>query len=116
MNDKTLSITTIKNGKELEWITIIEDGIPMWVPRKNADKHLLIQQLDDLFKEAREAEDDEPVVAIICEEATYEVTYFQAAGLYLCDDLEDRYVTLATLTDALWGLVCDKNLVGCKLL
>lgn len=116
MRDEILTITTQKNGKNLEWITIIEDGIPMWIPKKNAAKHLLIKQLDDLFQEAREQGDDEPVVAVICEEASYEVTYFQAAGLYLCDDLEDRYVTLATLTDALWGLVCDKNLVACKLL
>lgn len=116
MSENTLSITTIKNGKELEWVTIIEDGIPMWIPKKNAAKHLLIEQLDQLFKEAVADGDDEPVVALVCEEVTYEVTYFQAAGLYLCDDLEDRYVTLATLTDALWGLVCDKNLISCELL
>lgn len=116
MKQEPITITTVKNGKKQEWITVIEDGIPVWVAKNSIGKHELMEKLADLFHQAIENEDDEPVVEILCRKESYQINYFPAASLYLCEDLEGRYATLSTLVDALWELLADRAITECRLL
>ena len=117
MNQETLTLTTVKNGKTQEWITIIEDGIPVWVAKNSGGKHELLEKLDELFQEAIQNEDDEPVIEIRCRSGqTFQISYFPFATLYLCEELEGRYSTLSTLTDALWELLADQMITDSQLL
>lgn len=110
-----LSIT--KNGKTQQWITVIEDGIPVWVLQNNTKKHELMGHLEQLFNQAVQNDDDEPVIRISCKSGVnYLISYFPYATLYLCEELEGRYATLSTLTDALWELVCEQTVTDYTLL
>ncbi|MGN0293289.1 MAG: hypothetical protein ACI4D3_04710 [Lachnospiraceae bacterium] len=117
MKQKPLTLTTVKNGKIRKWITVVEDGIPVWVAENSIKKHELMEKLDGLFHQAIENEDDEPVVEIrSCSGKNYQVSYFPAASLYLCEDLEGRYATLSTLMDALWELLACQEIQEYRLL
>ncbi|MDD7390506.1 MAG: hypothetical protein PUG60_12820 [Lachnospiraceae bacterium] len=117
MKQESLTLTTVKNGKPQEWITVIEDGIPVWVAKNSVKKHELMEKLDDLFHQAIENEDDEPVVEIYCRSgADYQISYFPAASLYLCEELEGRYATLSTLVDAIWELLACQEIQEYRLL
>lgn len=116
MKQKPLTLTTVKNGKIQEWITVVEDGIPVWVAKNSIKKHELMEKLTDLFHQAIENEDDEPVAEIICRRKNYQINYFPAASLYLCEDLEGRYATLSTLVDAIWELLAGCEIMDCRLL
>lgn len=117
MKQDSLTLTTVKNGKIQEWITVIEDGIPVWVAKNSVKKHELMEKLDDLFHQAIENEDDEPVVEILCRsQASYQISYFPAASLYLCENLEGRYATLSTLVDAIWELLACQEIQEYRLL
>lgn len=117
MKQEPITLTTVKNGKIQEWITIIEDGIPVWVAKNSIKKHELMEKLADLFHQAIENEDDEPVAEIICSSGkNYQVSYFPAASLYLCEDLEGRYATLSTFVDAIWELLACQEILDCRLL
>ncbi|MCI7100118.1 MAG: hypothetical protein MR966_14680 [Lachnospiraceae bacterium] len=111
MKQEPLTLTTVNNGRTQEWITVVEDGIPVWVAKNSIKKHELMEKLDDLFHQAIENEDDEPVVEILCRsEKSYQISYFPAASLYLCEDLEGRYATLSTLVDAIWELLACQEI------
>lgn len=117
MKQEPLTLTTVKNGKTQEWITIIEDGIPVWVAKNSMKKHELMEKLNELFHQAIQNEDDEPVAEIRCScGKSYQINYFPTASLYLCEDLEGRYATLSTLTDALWELLSDQIITEYQLL
>lgn len=117
MKQDTFTLTTVKNGKTQEWITIIEDGIPVWVAKNSVKKHELMEKLDELFHQAIQNEDDEPVAEIQCQSGrNYQVNYFPAASLYLCEHLEGRYATLSSLTDALWELLHNQTITAYRLL
>lgn len=117
MKQEPLTLTTVKNGKIHEWITVIEDGIPVWVTKNSIKKHELMEKLADLFHQAIENKDDEPVVEIICSSGqNYQVNYFSAASLYLCENLEGRYATLSTLVDAMWELLACQEILNYRLL
>ena len=117
MKQEPLTLTTVNNGKIQEWITVVEDGIPVWVAKNSIKKHELMEKLDDLFHQAIENEDDEPVVEILCcSEKNYQISYFPAASLYLCEDLEGRYATLSALVDALWEFLACPEIQGYRLL
>ena len=89
----------------MEWITIIEDEIPVWVRKNSIKKHELMKKLEQLIHQAMELEDDEPVIELLCTTGErYQISYFHYASLYLCEELEGRYSTLSTLMDALWEL------------
>ena len=111
------TLTTIKNGKIQEWITIVEDGIPVWKLKNSAKKHELMEKLKILFHQAISEDDDEPVAEIQCESGEiYQIFFFPAASLYLCESLEGRYATLSALIDALWELLAKQTILHCKLL
>ena len=116
MKQESITLTTVKNGKKQEWITNIEDGIPVWVAKNSVKKQELMEKLADLFHQAIENEDDEPVVEILCREETYQINYFPAASLYLCENLEGRYSTLSTFVDAIWELLASQEIMECRLL
>ncbi|MDO5409285.1 MAG: hypothetical protein Q4F21_02395 [Lachnospiraceae bacterium] len=117
MNQDVLTLTTVKNGKKQEWITIIEDGIPVWVLRNSQKKHELMEKLSELFHQAIQNEDDEPSAEILCGSGKkFQISYFPAASLYLCEDLEGRYATLSAMTDAVWELLADQTIESCRLL
>lgn len=117
MKQEPFTLTTVKNGKTQEWITIIEDGIPVWVAKNSVKKHELMEKLGELFRQAIQNEDDEPVVEIRCISGKkYQINYFQTASLYLCEELEGRYSTLSTLTDALWELLVNQSITDYQLL
>ena len=117
MKQEPLTLTTVKNGKTREWITIIEDGIPVWVAKNSVEKHDLMKRLEELFNQALQNEDDEPAAEILCESGLcYQISYFPAASLYLCEDLEGRYATLSSLTDALWEHLRSQTITAYKLL
>ena len=116
MQQKHLTLTTIKNGKTYEWITIVEDGIPVWVSKSSLKKQQFMEQLHLLFQEAL-ADDDEPVIEITCQSGQrYQISYFEAASLYLCENLEGRYSTLSTMADAMWDLICEDDVTDYRLL
>lgn len=117
MNQDTPTLTTVKNGKTQEWITIIEDGIPVWVVKNSCQKHTFLEKLDTLLQEASQEDDDEPVIEIQCQSGQiFQVHYFPFASLYLCEELEGRYSTLSTLADALWELLKNQTITNYRLL
>ena len=116
MSKDNLTLTTQKNGRTMEWITIIEDGIPVWVRKNSIKKHELMKKLEQLIHQAMELEDDEPVIELRCTTGErYQISYFHYASLYLCEELEGRYSTLSTLMDALWELPGMESAENCHL-
>lgn len=107
----TLRLATIYDGVETEWVTIIEDGIPKWIPVTNDKKKDFLEQISSLLEHAT---DDEPIILITTDAHTYELTYFESAGLYLCEDLEGRYASLETIVDALWEVIQNEEILEMK--
>ena len=112
VTNENLTLTTQNNGRTYEWITIIENGIPQWVLKSSMKKHTIMENLDRLFKEAISQGDDEPVIKILTKSGKcFYISHFPYAGLFLCEDLEGRYSTVSTLTDALWDLISDEIVI-----
>lgn len=108
----TLRLSTEYDGVETEWVTVIEDGIPRWIPVTEDKKQNFFKQISNLLENA---DDDEPIIVITTNKHIYEMTYFESAGLYLCEDLEGRYASLENIIDALWEHMKNEEILKMEL-
>jgi len=117
MNDNsqnTPTITTQINGRDVAWVTIVENGIPSWVRIREDHKEALWNTVQSLFHKAKELQDEEPTVEIRTESNLYCITFFEYGSVYLSDTLEKRYGKLSELYDDLWDLLENEKILGVR--